>query len=294
MMFRGTIVALVTPFKDGKVDYQAFRELLDFHKQNKTSGILIGGTTGEAPTISVEELHNLFKIAVEMLKNKIPLLAGTGTNNTKLALQKTIMAKEAGMDGALVVTPYYNKPPMESLVEHFTYIAKKAKFPVIIYNVPGRTGSNITPETVYKLSKIKNIIGIKEATGSMKQAIEIKNLVSEKFLMLSGDDLTLLPFLSIGGHGVISVTANIIPKKVNKVIELFKAGKINEARKLHNKLYKLHKAMFLTTNPIPIKTAMYLMGMIENEFRLPLTPMSNELQDKLRDILINQDLLWKK
>ncbi len=290
-MFRGTIVALVTPFKNGKIDMESFKELLDFHRSKKTSGILIGGTTGEAPTISQEELHLLFKTAVSMLKNKVPLLAGTGTNNTKIALQKTIMAKETGMDAALVVTPYYNKPPMDSLYEHFRYIAIKSRFPIILYNVPGRTGSNITPETVYKLSKVKNIIGIKEASGSMKQAIEIKNLIPKDFLLLSGDDLTMLPFLSIGGHGVISVTANLIPSKIQRVIDLFKKGKNEEAQKLHNKLYKLHKAMFIKTNPIPVKTSLFLLKMVENEFRLPLTAMTKKEIDNLRNILINEDIL---
>ncbi len=291
-MFRGTIVALVTPFdENGKIDYDAYSKLLDFHKAKKTSGILIGGTTGEAPTLTDEELHNLFRIAVTKLKNKVPLLAGTGTNSTRKSLKKTMMAKENGMDAALVVTPYYNKPPQDSLYEHYSYLAKKSKFPVVIYNVPGRTGVSIAPETVGRLSKFKNIIGIKEATGSMNQAIEIKNLVPDSFLMLSGDDLTLLPFLSIGGIGVISVTANLIPKKIQKVIDLFNSGKLKEAATQHNKLYPLHKAMFLTTNPIPVKTCLYLMKMIKNEFRLPLTKMDKKTLDHLRDILINKDIL---
>ena len=291
-MFRGTIVALVTPFdENGKIDYDAYNKLLDFHKAKKTSGILIGGTTGEAPTLDDEELHNLFKIAVTKLKNKVPLLAGTGTNSTRKSLKKTIMAKEDGMDAALVVTPYYNKPPQDSLYEHYSYLAKESRFPIMIYNVPGRTGVSIAPETVGRLSKVKGIIGIKEASGSMKQAIEIKNLISDSFLMLSGDDLTLLPFLSVGGIGVISVTANLIPKRIQKVIDLFNNHKLKEAASLHNKLYPLHKAMFLTTNPIPVKTGLYLMKMVKNEFRLPLTKMNKKTLDHLRDILINKGIL---
>ncbi len=291
-MFRGTTVAIVTPFdKDGKVDEKAFLKLCEFHKANKTSAILIGGTTGESPTLSDDELFRLFKIAVENYKNKIPLLAGTGTNDTRKTLKKTLMAKEAGMDAALVVTPYYNKPPQESLFEHYAYIAKKGRLPVVIYNVPCRTGVNIAPETVGRLSKIPGIIGIKEATGSMTHAVEIKNLVADNFLMLSGDDLTALPFMATGGHGVISVTANIVPDKVQKVLDLYNENKNKEAVKLANKLYPLHKAMFITTNPIPVKTAVFLMGMIKNEFRMPLTRMNAQDTDKLRNVLINKDVL---
>ncbi len=291
-MFKGTTVALVTPFTDdGKIDYDAYKGLLEFHLSSHTTALLIGGTTGESPSINDDELEKLFRLAVAKLKNHIPLLAGTGTNNTKVSLKKTMMAKETGMDAALIVVPYYNKPPQDSLYQHYEFIAKKSRWPIILYNVPGRTGVNISPDTVAKLSKLKNIIGIKEASGSMNQAIEIKNRVKDTFLMLSGDDLTLLPFLSVGGHGVVSVSANLIPKKVQKVIDLWNAGKVAQAQKFHNELYPLHKAMFVRTNPVPVKTALYLLNMVKNNFRLPLTPMPKDEMDHFRDILIDKDVL---
>ncbi|MDD3627515.1 MAG: 4-hydroxy-tetrahydrodipicolinate synthase [bacterium] len=290
-MFEGSIVALVTPFKDGKVDEKSFLGLIDFQISNGTQGILISGTTGESATLSENEKERLFKLTADRLKGRIPFIAGTGTNDTKATLHLSQKAQEVGADALLIITPYYNKPTQQGLIEHFSYIAKRVTLPIIIYNVPGRTGISIEPSAVAELSKIKNIIGIKEATGSMKQASEIKQACPEEFVLLSGDDFTYLPFLSVGGRGIISVSANIIPDKMQKIYAEFKAGNLNEALKVHHEIYDIHKMMFTETNPIPVKTALSLMGKINLEFRLPLCEMKEENKDKLKEVLKKHKLI---
>jgi 4-hydroxy-tetrahydrodipicolinate synthase len=290
IMFEGSIVALVTPFKDGRVDEKSFLNLLDFHLNNKTSGILISGTTGESATLSDEEKLRLFKLTVDYVKGRIPVIAGTGSNNTKKSVELTLEAEKLKVDAILAITPYYNKPTQNGLFEHFKIIAKRTSLPIIIYNVPGRTGISILPETVAKLSKFRNIVAIKEATGSMRQATEINKLCD--ITLLSGDDFTLLPFLACGGNGVISVTANIIPEKMQEICDLFKTNNISKAREIHNNLFDLHSAMFIETNPIPVKTALYLMKKIEKlEFRLPLVEMSEHNLEKLKIVLKKYNLI---
>ncbi len=283
---KGSIVALVTPFKDGKVDEESFRELVKWHIKEKTHGILVAGTTGESATLSKEEKARLFEIALEEAKGKVPVIAGTGTNNTEASIELTKMAKEIGVDAVLMVTPYYNKPTQEGLFRHYEAVAKAVKIPIILYNVPGRTCVSLSPETVARLSKVKNIVGIKEATGCMRQATEILRLCGNKFAVLSGDDFTAFTLMTLGGQGVISATANVIPKEMSQMMEACLKGNWDKARKLHMKYYPLFKAMFIETNPVPAKTALWLMGRIETpEVRLPLASMSEENVEKLKGVL---------
>jgi len=289
---KGSLVAIVTPFKDGKVDEEGFRELVKWHLKEKTHGLVVVGTTGESATLSKEEKARLFEIALEEAKGKVPVIAGTGTNNTEVSIELTKMAKEMGADAVLMVTPYYNKPTQEGLYRHYEAVAKAVKIPIILYNVPGRTSVSLAPETVARLSKIENIIGIKEATGCMKQATEIFRLCGNHFRVFSGDDFTAFSLMALGGHGVISVTANIVPKKMAQLMEACLKENWGQARKLHFELYPLFKAMFLETNPVPAKTALWLMGKIQSpEVRLPLAPMSEANVEKLRGVLAEYKLV---
>lgn len=292
MTFKGSIVALVTPFKNGKVDETTLRELVEFHIANGTQGVLPCGTTGESPTLTTEEHMQVIEICIDAAKKRIPVLAGTGSNSTAEAIHLTKHAEQAGADGALVVSPYYNKPTQEGLYQHFKAIAQSVKIPIILYNIPGRCGVNIEPATMARIAKdCKNIIGVKEASGSLEQMQMVKQLCPKEFLLLSGDDALTLPLLGIGGVGVISVVANIIPKDVTSLIDAFNKGDIQGAQKIHFKMLPLIKAMFIETNPIPVKTAMGLLGMCEGSLRLPLCSMSEANQEKLKDALKSYGLL---
>jgi len=293
MKFFGSIVALVTPFKDGKVDETSLRNLLRWHIEEGTNGILILGTTGEAPSIELEERKRIMEIALEEAKGKTALIVGTGTNNTEKVLKFSKLAEEMGFDAVLIVTPYYNKPTQEGLYRHYSYIASKISIPIILYNVPGRTGVNMLPETTERLSKIENIMGIKEACGDLKQISEvIRRCASENFVVLSGDDFTAYPTVAVGGKGVISVAANIIPGKMAEFMKLALDGNMEEAKNLHLKYFPLFKALFLETNPIPVKTALWLMGKIESpEPRLPLAPMQEQNVEKLKNVLKEYNLI---
>ncbi|MDD5772411.1 MAG: 4-hydroxy-tetrahydrodipicolinate synthase [bacterium] len=275
-MFQGAMTAIVTPFKAGKVDEGALQKLIEFQLKNGIKGIIPCGTTGESATLAFAEHKRVVEITVSTVNKRVPVIAGAGSNNTEEALELTKFAKSIGADGALLITPYYNRPTPRGLFMHYEKIAKSVDIPIIIYNVPTRTGTNILPQTVYELSKIQNIVGIKEATGDLKQASEIIKLCGDRFTMLSGDDYTILPFLSIGGHGVISVVANIVPGLVSRLIEEFISGNTKKAKELHYKIFPLTKACFLETNPIPVKTALSMMGMVSPELRLPLCPMTDE------------------
>ena len=289
---RGSLVAIITPFKDGKVDEDGFRELVKWHLREKTHGLVVVGTTGESATLSKEEKARLFEIALEEAGGKVPVIAGTGTNNTEASIELTKMAKEIGADAVLMVTPYYNKPTQEGLYRHYEAVARAVKIPIILYNVPGRTSVSLAPETVARLSKIKNIIGIKEATGCMRQVTEILRLCSSKFRVFSGDDFTAFSLMALGGHGVISVAANVMPREMSQLMEACLNGQWEKARKLHFKLYPLFKALFLETNPVPAKTALWLMGKIESpEVRLPLAPMSEANVEKLKGVLAEYKLV---
>lgn len=290
-MFKGSIVAIVTPFKNGLFDEEAYGNLIEWHISQGTHGILSCGTTGEASTLSFEEHFRVIEVAVKAANKRIPVIAGTGANSTEEALILTKKAKELGADAALLVTPYYNKPTQEGLYRHYKLIAESIDMPMILYNVPGRTAVNLLPSTVARLAECKNIIGIKEATGDMKQSSELIRLCGDRFTVLSGDDFTTLPQLALGGKGSISVTANIAPKDCAEMFNAWEKGDIARAREIHYKLEPLNHAMFIETNPIPVKTALAMMGKIQEELRLPLCEMSPANKEKLRDILIKAGII---
>ncbi|WP_457568437.1 4-hydroxy-tetrahydrodipicolinate synthase [Desulfurobacterium sp.] len=290
-MFEGIHVAIPTPFKNGKVDEEALREHIEFLIEGGVSGIVPCGTTGESATLSYEEHEEVIAITIEQVKGRVKVIAGTGSNSTKEAIELTAYAKKAGADGALLITPYYNKPNQEGLYLHFKAIADAVDIPVVLYNVPGRTGVNMLPETVARLADIENIVAIKEATGSTNVATEIVNLCGDKIEVLSGDDLTFYPLLAVGGKGVISVTANLVPDRMVKMYRAFADGDIEEARRIHLDLYPLHKIMFIDTNPIPVKTALSMMGRMEKEFRLPLCPTTPEKERAIRKMLEEKGVL---
>ncbi|MCK5655037.1 MAG: 4-hydroxy-tetrahydrodipicolinate synthase [Candidatus Aureabacteria bacterium] len=273
-MFAGSLVAIVTPFKDGEVDEDCLRSLVRMHIEEGTSGIVPCGTTGESPTLSPEEHKKVIEIVIDEVKKKVPVIAGTGSNNTAEAIEYTRHAYEAGADGALVITPYYNKPTQEGLYSHFKAIAGEVSIPIVIYNVPGRTGISIEPETVARLSELSNIVAIKEASGKMDQVTKIISLCG--ITVLSGDDSMTMPIMAVGGSGVISVVANIVPSDVRALTAAMEEGNCERARELHYKLFNLCKVMFIETNPIPIKTAMAMKGLIKEEFRLPLVSPSEK------------------
>lgn len=289
---KGSIVALVTPFKDGKIDEESFRNLIRWHLKEGTHGLLVSGTTGESATLSKDEKKRLFEIAVEEAKSKVPLIAGTGTNDTQKALELSLMAKEVGMDALLIVTPYYNKPTQNGLFEHYKYIAQKVQMPIILYNVPGRTSVNLLPETTARLAEMENIVAIKEACGDLKQISELKLKCREDFIILSGDDFTALPTISLGGKGVISVAANIVPREMSELMETALHGNYKRALDLHLYLYPIFKILFVETNPVPAKEALYLMGLISSpEVRLPLTNLSENSLNQLKSLLKSYKLI---
>jgi 4-hydroxy-tetrahydrodipicolinate synthase len=290
-MFKGAIVALVTPFKKGRVDEEALRALIEMQISNGTDGIVPCGTTGESATLSHEEHDRVIEITIEAVRKRVPVIAGTGSNSTAEALRLTRHAHEAGADGVLMVTPYYNKPTQEGLYQHFQAIAAEVPIPVILYNVPGRTGGNLLPETVLRLASVPNIVGIKEASGSLKQIMDVIHLCPDDFSVLSGDDAVALPVLAMGGSGVISVFANVAPADMAGMIDAYQAGDMAKARKMHYRMLPLMDALFIETNPIPVKAALAMMGLIDYEFRLPLCRLSQTNEDKLRNILTAYGLL---
>jgi len=291
-MFKGSIVALVTPFKNDTVDETKIKELVQLHIESGTSGIVPCGTTGESPTLNHKEHDRVVEICVEAANKKIPVIAGTGSNSTTEAVSLTQHAAKAGADAALVVTPYYNKPTQKGLYLHFKAIADSADIPIILYNIEGRTARNIETETVAKLAHdCKNIVGVKEASGSLEQAKAVREACGDNFCILSGDDALTLPIMELGGQGVISVVANIVPKDVVAMVNAFTSGKREKADAIHEKLEPLVKAMFLETNPIPVKQAMELLGMCSADLRLPLCEMDEENLDKLKIALENYGIL---
>jgi len=290
-MFKGSIVAIVTPFKNGKVDEKALGNLIEWHIKQGTNAIVPCGTTGESATLDYEEHHRVIRFTVEAVNKRVPVIAGTGANATDETIMITKEAKKSGADAALVVAPYYNKPTQEGLFRHYKAVAEAVKIPLILYNVPGRTAVNILPSTVARLAEISNIVAIKEATGDMKQASEIIRLCGNRITVLSGDDFTTLPLMALGGKGTISVTANVAPRLVSQMCALWEKGRFNEARKLHFKLEPLNAAMFIETNPIPVKTALALMGKIREEFRLPLCEMAPANREKLKAVLKDMKLI---
>ncbi len=288
---KGAMTAIVTPFKDGRFDEETFRKLIRRQIESGIDCIVPCGTTGEAATMDLDEYERVVGVAVEECKTKVPVLAGAGTNNTKKVIELAKIAISAGADAILSVAPYYNKPTQEGLYQHYKTIAENITVPLVLYNVPGRTSVNILPQTVVRLSEIDNIVGIKEASGSLNQVSEIIENAKEGFSVISGDDFLTLPMMSIGGSGVISVSANVAPDLVARQYDAFVEGDLEEAKTLHHKLFRLHQAMFYETNPIPVKTALAMMGLIEEEFRLPLCKMSDSNKEKLRAVLKEMNLL---
>ncbi|MFL0798905.1 MAG: 4-hydroxy-tetrahydrodipicolinate synthase [Agarilytica sp.] len=285
-MLKGSMVALVTPMKsDLSIDWGALNKLVEWHIEQGTHGIVAVGTTGESATIDVEEHIQVIRAVVDQVNGRIPVIAGTGANSTKEAIFLTKRAKDAGVDACLLVSPYYNKPTQEGLYLHHLAIAEAVDVPQILYNVPGRTAVDMLPETVARLSTVSNIIGIKEATGSMERLAEIKALVWDDFLLYSGDDLTALEFMRLGGHGEISVTANVMPRQTSRMCELIADGQVEEARAIDESLLPLHKALFLEANPIPVKWAVAKMGLMENTIRLPLTLLDKQFESELAEAM---------
>jgi 4-hydroxy-tetrahydrodipicolinate synthase len=284
--FQGSIVALVTPFRNGLVDEATLRELVEFHVRNGTDAIVPCGTTGESPTLSHEEHRRVVDVVIEAARGRIPVVAGTGSNCTREAIELTQHAKASGAAGALLVNPYYNKPTQEGLYRHFGAIADAVDIPIIVYNIPGRTGVNVETETMARLARdCKNIVGVKEASGSLDQMTQVVLACGPDFAVLSGDDNLTLPLMALGGRGVISVIANIVPKETAEMTHAALDGDWKRARELHLRLFPLARAAFIETNPIPIKEAMAMAGLIEPEFRLPMCRMSDANRERLRAVL---------
>jgi len=288
--FAGLSVAITTPFKNGEIDFAALRTQIDFQIAGGTKCLCPVGTTGESPTLSHDEHDRMISEVVQIAAGRIKVMAGTGSNSTREALRLTKHAAKAGADAALVVAPYYNKPTQEGFYQHFKALAEATDLPICVYNIPGRTGKNIEPETIARMAELKNITMVKEATGSMDQASQILALTN--LTLLSGDDSLTLPLLSIGGRGVISVAGNIIPGDMNSLLRAYESGNWAEAQRWHKKLFPLCRDMLgLATNPIPIKVAMRLLGRDTGELRLPMTPLSPSEEGKLRSTLAGYGLL---
>ena len=291
-MFEGSFVALVTPFKDDEsLDEAKLKELIEFQIDGGIHGIVPCGTTGESPSLSEEEHDRVIELTVETVNGRVPVIAGTGSNSTTRTLRATEHAKAAGADAALIVTPYYNKPNQQGLYAHYMKVADSVDIPIIIYNVPGRCGTDILSDTVARLAKHPNIVGLKEATGELKRASEVVSMCPDDFVVLSGDDINTLPILSVGGKGVISVVANVNPADIAETCNAFKAGNIELARKLHYKTMQLAVDLFIETNPIPAKTALMLMGKLNGQLRLPLAPLTPANQETLRQTLEDAGLI---
>jgi len=290
--FHGSIVAIATPFANDKVDEKNFTELIEFQIKNGTHGIVPCGTTGESPTLSTDEHERVIELCIQTVKGRVPVIAGTGSNSTAEAIVLTKHAAKAGADAALLVSPYYNRPTQEGLYRHFRAVAESVDIPIILYNIQGRTAVNIEPATIARLaSDCKNIIGVKEASGSLPQMMEIRRACPKNFLLISGDDALTLPLLGIGGVGIISVAANIIPKDIAQLVETFAAGKLKAAQEQHYRMLPLVQSLFIETNPVPVKAAMKMMGLCSDDVRLPLCKMSEANQAKLRTALQNYGLV---
>lgn len=287
-MFKGSMVALVTPMhEDGSIDQKATHELVEWHIASKTDGIIVAGTTGESATLDSEEQFNLVSAIVKQVAKRVPVIAGTGTNSTKSTLKLTENAKKAGADACLIVTPYYNKPTQKGLYQHYKLIAEKTSIPIILYNVPARTSCDMLPETIERLSKIETIVGIKEATANVRRAEEIIERCGKKFDVYSGDDATALELMLHGAHGVISVTANVAPTKMHAMCKAALEGNKELAQKINAELMPLHKRLFLESNPIPTKWALYTMGKIQSGIRMPLLPLDSRYHEEVKEAMQN-------
>jgi 4-hydroxy-tetrahydrodipicolinate synthase len=273
-MFSGSIVAMVTPFKDGKVDWEKLEALVEFHVESGTNGIVACGTTGESATLNHTEHIDVVKAVIKAARKRIPVIAGTGSNSTQEAVYLTQEAEKAGADGALLISPYYNRPTQEGIYQHYKKVAESTGIPLIIYNIPARTGSKIEPETLARLAEVKNIDGVKEATGSVDQAIDVLRLSQGRMAVYSGEDSLTFSLMALGGKGVVSTVANITPRAMSDLTQVCSRGEWEKGREIQFKLMPLIRSLFIETNPIPVKTALSLMGKCTAELRLPLTPMS--------------------
>lgn len=290
-IFKGSAVAIITPFKEDGVDFEKLKELLEWHVENKTDAIVICGTTGEASTMSENERKDAIKFTVDVINHRIPVIAGTGSNNTMASLEMSKWAESVGVDGLLVITPYYNKTSQKGLFNHFKVINDGVKTPIIVYNVPSRTGMNVSPSMAKQLSELSNVVAIKEASGDISQIAKIKALCGDNLDIYSGNDDQIIPILSLGGIGVISVLANVIPKEVHDMCDLYLSGKVKEALKLQMETLDLINNLFIETNPIPVKTALNIMGFNVGHLRLPLCEMEEGNFQKLKQALKNYNLI---
>lgn len=289
---RGSLVAIVTPMTDdGALDLDALRRLIDWHIAEGTDGIVIVGTTGESPTVTYDEHCLLIRVAVEQCAGRVPVIAGTGANSTREAIELTDCAKAAGAQAGLSVVPYYNKPTQEGLFQHYKKIAEAVDLPLILYNVPGRTVTDLSNDTTVRLAEVPGIVGVKDATGSMERAADLLRRVPKDFLLYTGDDASAMPFMLLGGHGVISVTANVAPKLMHEMCIAAFEGNLVRARELNNALLPLHSKLFVEANPIPVKWACAEMGLIQPGLRLPLTPLSAELHETVRGAMRHANLI---
>lgn len=290
-MFRGVLTALVTPFRDGEVDEPALRDIVEWQIEAGVDGLVPCGSTGEAATLSHPEHRRVVEIVVEAARGRVPVVAGTGSNNTREAVELTEHARDAGADGALLISPYYNKPTQEGIVLHYAEIARQTHFPLIVYNIPGRTGSNLLPPTLARLAELDHVVGVKEACGDLAQIGQVIARCPADFAVLSGDDAMTLPMLALGGCGVISTSSNVAPAQLVALLRAFEAGDLSGARRLHVGLLPLFDALFCETNPIPVKAALTLLGRCGPEIRLPLTLLGEGAREALQTVLKDQGLL---
>ena len=291
-MIQGSIVAIVTPmFEDGSLDFQSLKALLDWHIAEGTDAIVIVGTTGESPTVTVEEHCELIKVAIEHVAGRIPVIAGTGGNSTSEAIELTAYAKQAGADASLQVVPYYNRPTQDGMVQHFTRIAESVDLPVILYNVPGRTVADMSNDTIVRLSSVPGIVGVKDATGNIARGTELLRAVPKSFVVYSGDDATAMALMFCGGKGNISVTANVAPRAMHELCVAAMAGRVAEAVAINDKLIPLHNRLFVEPNPVPVKWALQQMGRIQSGIRLPLVPLGAASHESLRSALRESGVL---
>ena len=290
-MFEGVSTALVTPFRNGEIDEPALRELVEFQIATGIDGLVPCGSTGESATMSHAEHQRVVEIVVGTARGRVPVVPGTGSNNTREAIELTRHAKEAGADGALLISPYYNKPTQDGIVAHYAEIARETDFPLVVYNIPGRTASNMLPATVARLADIEQVVGVKEACGDLVQISEVVARCPDDFSVLSGDDALTLPILAVGGHGVISTSANVAPAEMIEMVSAFRAGDLPRAREIHLRLLPLFDVLFCETNPIPVKAAVAEMGRIGDEIRLPLTEITQPNRERLKVVLKELGLL---
>jgi 4-hydroxy-tetrahydrodipicolinate synthase len=290
-MFSGSIVAMVTPFRDGKVDWEKLESLVEFHVEKGTNGIVACGTTGESATLSHQEHKEVVKTVIKAARKRLPVIAGTGSNSTAEAVELTRDAEASGADGALLISPYYNRPTQEGIYQHYKKVASSVGIPLIVYNIPARTGSKIEPETLARLSEIKNVAGVKEATGSVDQAIDVMRLCGDRLAVYSGEDSLTFSLMALGGKGVVSTVANVTPREMSDLTSACLKGDWETGRELQFKLIPLIRSVFIETNPIPVKTALHLMGKCSPELRLPMTPMSEGGLKVLRKAMTDFGLL---